>query len=735
MTYDDLAAAIAANKYNPGNIYWDSLKLMEDNLGGVVIQNATSPMATLLAHSVIMAVMNNEEVAKLERMESPEYSSNFDELSRFIPYQKLNLIHAIPAVIPVTLYLGLEDLLTYGVSDNNTRKVIVPKDTTITHNDGITYGFHHDLMITVTDGSVVDAVYQDNTNPLVNLLSPVIKVGRYNRRGETGDVEGTLLSFNIDMYQFDKTSVIYPVTKSGGFSRILDLPDQYYHARVYTRRGNDWIELRTAFSDFNYDPNDSIPTAVIKHLGTSIEVAIPYIYITKGLVTSEIKVELYTTRGEISVNYTKSNAEDFTIAFKNRSPDIEMYVSPLRTFKASAALSSANQSGGRNLPDFNEMRSLVASINTNSETITEAQLRTQLTRLGYGFIHHSNYLSENVYLASKALGVMSSDGASVMSLGGSLPTLLRDLSDIHGHYHNGNNHTITPKAIVTLENSQVSLLTEAEAIVFKSLSDAELIDKTNANMYLSPLFHHVFELNDVSNQLHIYRLDAPILESRNFIGVNPNAVGTISVNGVGVTKVDTGYTLVIDASATAVYQGMSSSAWVCQLVVTGYNGVRVSLNHSSVIRDSDGNYKFVFDLTTLYDLQDGRGIKFTNLTSIYGDQTHISLNPTLSVGFVLVDNLPVGTGTTWHSIVDESKLPSDFQVVSLEDITLKLGTQLQSLHRPIRTMAGSTTYLSHSVDVLEYYDEDVAETDEDGYVKFTDNPDYDSALPIGADNQ
>lgn len=734
MNYDELAIAVADNKYNPGNIYWHSLQLLEDNLNGVAIEHATTPLATLLAHSVVMSVVNNEEVAKLERMESPEYASTFDELSRFIPYQTLNLIYATPCKVPVTLFLGMQDIIKYAVVEGNVRKVLIPKDTVITYNGNLTFGFYHDLLITLTDGTIVDAVYQDNNNPLEELLSPVIKTNKLYPRAEDGSLGEPVLSLDLNMYQFTKTTSIFPILTATGFNKTLTVPDQYYHARVYTKRNGAWLELTTAFSDFNYNPHSSVPTAIVKLVDDELKISIPYIYITNGLVTSEIKIELYSTKGELTVDLGNSLSSEFNVSFINNDLSVAPYVAPLKAFSTVGALSRSTVTGGRNIPDFEDMRYIVSSANVNAETITEDQLKTKLTQLDYTFIHHSNYLTENVYLASKPLATMRSDGARVVTLGGSIPVLLSDLSDTYGVKENGDNYTLTPNVIMHLENEQARLLSNMEGVALTSLSNGAMVEETNNNRYLSPVFYHVFELNDESNGLHLYHLSSPKVTKRNFIGINANAEGTISVDSVNLIKGVDCFSLVVKTAATSYYQTLPLSSWVGQVNVPAYNGLKLALNHTNVTKGSDGSLTFVFDLCTNYDIRDGKGMRVTNLTGEYGDLSYLPLASTLRLAFCLVDNLPLVNDNNWASDVDDSKLPTQFQVVSLEDISIEIGKSMSSIHRPIRTLAGLTTYQTYPSNVMAYYPEDVPETDEKGYVKFIANPDFDEALPASETN-
>ena len=736
LDLDEMEKRIQENKYSPANSYWDVLTLLEQANSDLVPLNNSTPWTTLLGHGIVQAVINNNEIDKLHRNLSPEYAENYEELARFLPYQTLALIYAKPLTTTAKLYLRLRDIRDYGVVVSaREKKVLIPRDSIYSHSDGTKFGSLFDIEITLTDGSVVDAVYVDNTNPIKSLVSPVIKVAHLQRRLDDNTLDDEIVELTINLDQYSKSVTTYPITAATGFSKTLTVSNQFYHARVYTRQSGSWVECTTAFSDFIYDPRATIPTAVLKLTDTLVNISIPQIFITNGLVGSEVKVELYTTKGYQTLDYSLTNDSTFSIDFTNRNLDTLTYSNPLKQFSDVFLLMNDKFIGGEDIPSFDVLREQVVKENLTSDPITELQLTATLNRLGYSFIHASNYLTENTYLASKALPLYTTDTANVLHPGGNLPILLENLSESYGVLDNGNNYTITPDAVIKYINGQSVLLNSNEVTTLLNNTTLNLVSELNTVRYLNPVFHYVVESLVTENAIEVYHLRSPSIVTRDFIGINPNGEGTIGVSGVAIAYNKTGYTLEVTTASTSYYQGLDDTAFIAQLVVSSTTGQKLSMNHTGVERTEDGDYVFTFNLSTNFDIRRELGIDVTSLTTEYNEPGFINLTQLFELSFNLVSDLPETLDTQWQTRVESSKLPSLFQVVTLESVTVSFGERIDAIHCPVRTLAGSVEYVTHTEDVLAYHEKDVPQRDSNNRLIFTDNPDYTDSEPVSETNR
>jgi len=735
MDLSKLEERIRNNLYSAGNCYWDTLNYLEEVDGQLVPTNNSTPFSTLWENSVVQGVVNNNEIDKLHRFDSPEYAENFDELARHLPYQTLASIFATPCTIQMQMYLRLKDIQELGVSvSNRVKRVIIPRDTVITHRSGTTYGLLFDIEISVTDGVLVDAVYLDNNNPMKNLLSPVIRVSRLRERLTDYQLNEEIVELTIDVDQFKREVETSPVTVATGFSKTFPLTDQFYHARVFTRVQGVWIEFTTAFSDFIYDPRSTIPTAVVKHLGNMVSVTIPQIFLTNGNVGSEVKIEFYTTKGYQTVDYTQSTEGTWKVKFINQDASIQQYTVPLENFKDVFVITNGTFSGGSDMPDFETQRAQVVAGDIDNDPITELELQSRLRRAGFSYIHAANYLTENTYLAGKTLPLYQANSVEVMYPGGNIPVLLDTLRDIYGVIVNGDNTTITPNAIVRYENGQTNLLSDSDMAQLNNLPTNELLTELNEYRYLNPAFHYVVERLQTSNRLYVYHMRTPKVINRDFVGSNQDAEGAISISSIEVRYNEGAYKLTVRTLATSTYRELANTAFIAQLGVLSSTNQKLAMNHTTVERDDDGNYTFIFDISTLFDIRYGSGLKLSSLSTEYNEAGFIDLESRFEFSFNLVDELPVQLDTQWYLSVDKSKLPEYFQVVTLEAATVQLGYRVDALYCPVRTLPGQQGFKTYPADVMAYYQQDIYARDSAGNLIFTDNPDYDVNEPISETN-
>lgn len=728
----EIEQALITNKYSPGNAYWEMLSLMADD--NIVPSESTTPFSTLMAHIIVAATVNNQEVDYLGRMDSAEYAETYEELARFLPYTRLSTIYAKPMSAPFILSLRKSDLLNYGVTESvGVKRVIIPRNTTFTYQDGTVFGLMFDVDLRITDETVIDAVLLDNNNPLVPLVSPVLKVSEIPVRDENNTVVDQYISLALTAYQISREQSITNITKATGFTKTFTITDQYYHARVYTQRDGGWLELDTAFSDFIYNPQASTPVAVTKLDGSKLTITIPQVFFTRNLVGSSVKVELYTTKGNLSVDYTMATEDNWTVDFLNRVDSLSAYTTPLKSFKEVIAGSTTRKTGGSDIPDFSTLQQEVINGVVDNDPVTEAELVSQLSIAGYNTVHLSNYLTENVYLATRALDSYQTDTIPVSYPGGNVPLLFRPTTDYYGVNQNGSNYTFTTDALLRYNNGQTEVVTQSDGEALLGSTQQTLLSTFNDDRYLSPLFHYVMELGTV-NEVYAYHLKAPVVLTRDFVGINANAEGTIGSKTATVVLDGSDYVVTVTTAATSTYRGYGDTDFIAQLVVTNDQNQKLAVNSTGVTRNSDGDYIFEFRLPTTFDIRNGLGIKLDTLRTEYGDTGFVNLDTTFDFAIVLTNNLPIGQDTQWQTRVLSALLPTNYQVVSMETMEISFGTAVDGLYRPVRTLAGETIFATYQEDVLAVYEEDVLEQDSNGFVKFYDNPDYDPDQPVTETN-
>ncbi|AFI55302.1 hypothetical protein [Halocynthia phage JM-2012] len=723
MDFKNLETLIAKNKFEPELIFRQSLEAMEDSF---IPSTATMPLVSLLEHQVICTTVNNSEIDLVNKYLNPNYADTHESIARHLDYRTLNTIHAEPTSTTVTLGLGVTDINRFGMTlANGNKRVVIPENTIITYQDDTYFALHHAVQITLMDNQTIDVNYIDNNNPLKELDNPVIEISYLNPDDTNNDFSKMIIQLPLKVYQFKRQTFNYPINQTLGFNKSYTVTDQYYHARVFSRSGNDWIELDTCFSEFIYSSYSNLATVVVKLEGNQLNLHIPQIYFSRGLIGTEVKVVLMTTKGNIEEDYKLSLPSDWAVEFTNDDYRYDLLTAPLSSFETVYAYGTDILVGGADIPTLEELRTLVTSSDEGDVPITRANLGRRLDVLGYSLVHELNYPSDNVYLASKRLDNLTLETSSVVIESGGLDVLLKDVGSIHGSVSNGNNFTITPNAIAKLDNGVVSMLTNNEVVTLESMNTENLLKELNTNHYLKTPFYYLIEELDNEHLVTVFDMDDVEVVSRDFIGTNQYNTGLISTSNYSLIKTDTGYRLDITAITNDTFLGYEDNSFIPQLKVTDSKGNSYSINATFTGRGESGEFNYSFDLNSNYGLSYIGTIEITSLLGINGSYK-ANLTDTFNLTYNLVKNLPSEEDSLYKNYTDGAKLPSEYQTITLESFDLKFGTILNSLYTPTKTYAGNVQYQTYENDQLAYYPEDVYETDSDGYLVFNPNPDYET---------
>jgi hypothetical protein len=88
------------------------------------------------------------------------------------------------------------------------------------------------------------------------------------------------------------------------------LTDYFYHLRCYVQNSdNSYSEINVTHTAQVYDP--FVITAVIKVFEASVEVTIPSIYTKTNMITGKLRLDVYQTKGPLSVSLGSYRAEYF----------------------------------------------------------------------------------------------------------------------------------------------------------------------------------------------------------------------------------------------------------------------------------------------------------------------------------------------------------------------------------------------------------------------------------------
>ena len=324
------------NKFNPSAIYHLSLETLKKFTDGEVeLLDASHPLPYTLEWSSVSTANTNNYIDSKTRQLYVTLAQNEEDLNRHMSDKENYDRFAQPINTTINLIVDKLSIKKYAVSDNlesNIKKIVIPQDTRFKIND-LYFGIHYPIIIRVLDNGNITVMWDiQEQNPIAPLFSNEIN---YTWRRQPPTVAGEsiidLLDISIPVYQFKKERHEVPANQNTGFIKTFEFGDQYYLTRVFTGDSNGgWTELHTTYSYQVYNNSDSKATALLQKYDSKVRVEIPQVYFSSGLIKNNIRIDIYTTKGRMSANFSEVEPRLFSAEWINSNPKTKRFSEPLR---------------------------------------------------------------------------------------------------------------------------------------------------------------------------------------------------------------------------------------------------------------------------------------------------------------------------------------------------------------------------------------------------------------------
>ena len=707
-------------KNNPAGIkrvVYNQLRAITE--GKINIVDPTTPFNSLLESACVLTSAFMVEHETSLRKQYPSLAQTEDDLYLHMSDKDYIDRFASPALTRFHLLIDLNELKSKLVLDPLTgiRKVVIPRNSEFIIAD-TTFSLQYPIEIKQLSHGGFQVVYDaTEVSPLqtlhTNLVDWSIQTVSVNKQ--------ELLHLEFDTYQFNIRSYKGDLLISSGYRKRHAFDDQFYHARVYfsnNATNNEWQEIYTTHSDQVYDPNTA--TAVLTVYQGELEVMIPQIYFTTNLVSGSIRIDIYQTKGPVSMileNYKPSAfSANFILIDKNKiTPEIAAFQSIQSVFPY------ANKTvyGGKDALPFSKLRDKVIknSIGANELPITNVQIESALDASGFDIVKNVDVITNRQFLATRLLPkpfddkLVTAASASIGSLIASMDqlktnTLVRD---------NGARLTIVPEMLFENKNGIIKVLNQNDLTALSTLSKEDLVKKVNNQNYLYTPFHYVLDSSENSFEVRPYYLNKPQALSTQFISQNDTTQLQVSTGTYKLVKTLTGYKLYIEVISNEAYKALDDSLVHLQLAFTpeGEN-TKAYLNGQIVGLTDTGERLFEFDISSRFDIDHKDHIWF-NSFSILNPGLY-KLSSTLDKSFTLLHSTSALLDSSWSSHQEDGELglyllPARIAFITKETIQLKFGTALTNLWSSARSIVAASAYQTYTTDLPAVYDNDVFERD------------------------
>ncbi len=723
----DVIATLEKYKFNPvavQKVALDVLQQVRNN--DINIVDATNPyvhcLETTAFNCAAFMVQNEATTRRLY----PAAAITMEDLYLHMSDKDYVNQHATPSKATFKVLLNKSELLNKMILDINTgvKKIRIPRNS-VFYASNIPFSLQYPIDIKQpAHGGIQISYVVDKVSPLKTLSTNAIDwIELRNPDGIS------FIQFEVEVDQFFVEQRTNDVSTASGFTTDIPLTDAFYHVRCYVQNSdNTYKEILVTHTAQVYDP--FVVTAVIKVFETSIQVTIPSIYTTTGMITGKLRLDVYQTKGVLNVALGSYRAEDFTADWINLDEnDDNEYTTPISNFRSLVIYSTSDVNGGSLASTFLELKNKVIR-NTTSSTnlpITNVQLEDSLLDYGYEIIKNIDTITNRIYLASKALPkpIDNTNFTSASAAISKVQLTLKEASGIYGAYDNGKRITLSSKTLYQNRNGITRPLTSLEFNVLNNLPILQkCVDVTNGNYFYSP-FTYVLDATQEAFETRAYFIDNPSIKTKSFINENATAGFQVSVDSsYSVSKNDNGYVIDIVTKSSDNFKALDDSNIQVILAFYPYNqSDRVYVPGVLKGKTSANERLYSFDLNTNYDIDLNNQLVITNVS---GASSAVDVRGPLDINYDIFFCTTAPKINTWvYSSLDDEiilfDLPEGSYAITNERINVVLGYRLDGLWTQSRSGATAAPYQVYSTNIPAYYKKDVYLVDPDTGSAFTVN--------------
>lgn len=718
-TIGPILSQINTYKNNPSGIQRVGLNYLSGILNGQYdVVDPSNPFVYLMTVSALntaAAIIDNEATT---RQLYPQLAQTEEDVYRHMSDQDYVGRFSTPSTTNFTIVVNQSELLGKLVTDAVTGlpTAIIPRNTTFTVA-GVTFSLQYPIKIQQMSHGAIQITYDaTEVSPLQTLSTNIVSWKILTPVGSSDP----WIAMTVEAQQFFINTTTAAVTVATGQSQVISLTDNFYYARVYMKSGSSttWTEIQTTHSKQVYDT--LTPTAVLKVIDKTLQVKIPQIYLDSGLVSGTLRVDVYETKGELTMVMENYSVGDFAAnwyAIDTNEQTDEAAVFP--SLRAMMVYSTDIVSGGSAPMAFATLRGQVINntVGQRQVPITKAQMTAVLQNEGYEVTDNVDVVTNRVFLATRALpdpkntSLLTAAASSVQTL-----TISAEKAVAYtGVYDNGNRITISPDLIYQDVNGVLTPVSTTDITALKKLSGTAMASAVNSGKYVYTPFHYVLDMSTDLFQVRPYYLDSPEAVSITFGAHNDTTGLQVNSQSYSIEKTTSGYVVSVVVSSNAAYKALSDSSVSAILAYTPPNETDIAyLTGKMVSVNAAGERIFQFNIGSNFDI-DSNGYLQTSSFEMY-DTTTKTFGTPLSNTFSIFYTTTGSVDSAWVSSTMDSYLPSWFvpvntKAITEEQISLLFGYALDTLWARSRSLASAAPYKTYATDIPLLYETDVYEHD------------------------
>lgn len=636
---------------------------------------------------------------------------------------------ANPASTPFMLVLGYDEIVSKAVpyGDQGLKRLVIPRFTQFQAGK-MPFTMQYPIQMTVMRHGGINVEYVlDMVSPVETLTTNIVQWQMMTSKVD--NLRRRLMVMSIPVQQFAINTHTDTLNPSALFQKTYLVDDQFFYARAYISTDNEttWKEINTTHSALTYDPEKL--TVVFKVTTGQLTATIPVVYVTTGLAQGSIRIDIYSTQGPVDVDFSTLAEADFSVTF-NSIDDNKTFTAPMNTLTTQQVLARGRVSGGSNAMSFATLREQVINntLGPMQLPITNVQLSSALDRRGYDLVTNIDNITDLQYLAARRMSTTGNlditSGAGV-----AMSQITFDMDSFGGSTHvsdNGNRLTILPSMLYNYNNGKVTPLPDSEITRLNTIPAEQCAREVNNARYVYSPLHNVMDISNDNFEMRPYYLDNPTITTKTFVGENDSANLQAAISSYDINRIEGGYRIRVVLETSEQFKQLEDDQVVLQIGYQPAGESRWASVNGTFLGRQEGEPIYQFDIMTNFDINASNALRTTNMSMFSTVQNgyFAPLNTNLAVTICVVNSVTPGyKPNELDDLVQTHLLPAQFMCVTREILETVFGYEMTKLWRRSRPVISSESYKKYEFNVPAYYTQTVYETDANGNVVITINPD------------
>lgn len=671
--------------------------------GKYSVVDVTNPFVVAVETAVTCAAAALHETSNQIRKQYPSLATMEDDLFHHITDNESTSMFATPAEVKLRFAVNAVDMKNYGVEaeDGSYREIVIPSGTVITALD-TNMTLLNDILVRLYSNNEVFVEQQlDNSNDLAYNDVSILGASLMTDAGNA-----TWIYFDTWVKQLTKKTINQAISKSSGFSKLVNLDDSFCHANVYYSNSttSGYSAITKMFNDEYIDPLSA--SVVVKIYNGAVLFKIPDQYIMEGYISGTVKVDLYETKGKQYLPLNKYQYSDFSYKLGD-------------TGKSSQTAASANvaimisamtiMDGGTDAMSVSDLRDNIIN-NTTGDIdlpITEKQIEQYGNLNGYTIIKNLDIVTEREFLGLKSIPEVSNNliFAQHTVFFNTAKIVVNDLVGLDNIIITNDRFIIKSNTIFKNENSIFRILSNNELEYLKNLNNFGLVSHLKKNKLFFNPFYYVIEKSESFINSRVYDLDNPTINHTMIKEKNISMLQRANIKKYTIKKTDNGYKLYVNLATNESFDKLEKRNIILQIKIPLYGGKSYAY--------IDGEYDSIKDYYS-FNIDTNLSISEDETIDLKNGRSAISTKE-----FSLTTNIDLYICTTDVNVADPVNfLRSDVDistynvvVFTKETINVTFGKELKYIYNNLYNTYGERKYRTYAEDIPMVYKEDVYEVD------------------------